>query len=381
MNKPAYAAIQTHSPTKPVLIFVASRRQTRLTALDLIAYAAADLRPRCFLRMPDDEIDQILPMIKDASLRHTLQFGVGLHHAGLAEDDRAVVERLFVRGKTQVLVATSTLAWGVNTPAHLVIVKGTEFYDAPSKRYVDYPITDVLQMMGRAGRPQYDRHGVAVIMVHEPKKSFYKKFLYEPFPVESSLPEQLPDHLNAEIVGGSIRSLQDAIDYLTWTFFLRRLTQNPSYYNLTSTEPDAVSEFLSELVGGALEALSEAGCLEIDEEGGVACLTPGRIASFYYLKHETMAEFTRGLGPGMDVKGVLHVLCSAVEYSELPVRHNEDVLNAGLAGEVRFPPDMRTCGKFFFQVFGGVLVLFWGGTKKFFVVFLSFFHIYFSFKK
>ncbi len=55
---------------------------------------------------------------------------------------------------------------------------------------MDFPITDVLQMMGRAGRPQYDRHGVAVIMVAEPKKSFYKKFLYEPFPVESSLPGQ-----------------------------------------------------------------------------------------------------------------------------------------------------------------------------------------------
>ena len=59
------------------------------------------------------------------------------------------------------------------------------------RRYVDFPITDVLQMMGRAGRPQYDRHGVAVIMVHEPKKSFYKKFLYEPFPVESSLHDQV----------------------------------------------------------------------------------------------------------------------------------------------------------------------------------------------
>lgn len=56
---------------------------------------------------------------------------------------------------------------------------------------MDFPITDVLQMMGRAGRPQYDRHGVAVIMVHEPKKSFYRKFLYEPFPVESSLPSQV----------------------------------------------------------------------------------------------------------------------------------------------------------------------------------------------
>jgi hypothetical protein len=46
----------------------------------------------------------------------------------------------------QVLVATSTLAWGVNTPAHLVIIKGTEYYDAPSRRYVDFPITDVLQV-------------------------------------------------------------------------------------------------------------------------------------------------------------------------------------------------------------------------------------------
>lgn len=46
-------------------------------------------------------------------------------------------------------------------------------------------------MMGRAGRPQFDKHGVAVIMVHEPKKAFYKKFLYEPFPVESSLPEHV----------------------------------------------------------------------------------------------------------------------------------------------------------------------------------------------
>lgn len=45
--------------------------------------------------------------------------------------------------------------------------------------------TDVLQMMGRAGRPQFDDEGIAVIFVHDIKKHFYKKFLYEPFPVES----------------------------------------------------------------------------------------------------------------------------------------------------------------------------------------------------
>lgn len=49
------------------------------------------------------------------------------------------------------LVATATLAWGVNLPAHLVIVKGTEYFDGKLKRYVDFDITDVLQMTGRAG--------------------------------------------------------------------------------------------------------------------------------------------------------------------------------------------------------------------------------------
>ena len=39
MNKPCFQSIKTHSPNKPVLIFVSSRRQTRLTAMDLIKYA------------------------------------------------------------------------------------------------------------------------------------------------------------------------------------------------------------------------------------------------------------------------------------------------------------------------------------------------------
>ena len=67
--------------------------------------------------------------------------------AGLNDKDRKIVEELFVNQKIQILIATSTLAWGVNFPAHLVIVKGTEYFDGKTKRYVDIPITDVLQMM------------------------------------------------------------------------------------------------------------------------------------------------------------------------------------------------------------------------------------------
>jgi hypothetical protein len=63
----------------------------------------------------------------------------------------------------------------VNLPARLVIVKGGEYYDGKRLRYVDYPLTDVLQMVGRAGRPGFDTMGEAVVMVVEEKKSFYKK--------------------------------------------------------------------------------------------------------------------------------------------------------------------------------------------------------------
>ena len=75
----------------------------------------------------------------------------------------------------KVVVATATLAWGVNLPAHLVIVKGTEYYDGKTSRYVDYPLTDVLQMIGRAGRPGFDDSAEAVIMCTEEKKPFYKR--------------------------------------------------------------------------------------------------------------------------------------------------------------------------------------------------------------
>ncbi len=69
-------------------------------------------------------------------------------------------------------------------------------------------------------------------MCHTPRKEYYKKFLFEPFPVESHLDHFLHDHMVAEIVNSSISSKQDAVDYLTWTFFYRRLAQNPNYYNL-----------------------------------------------------------------------------------------------------------------------------------------------------
>ncbi|PSN49726.1 Activating signal cointegrator 1 complex subunit 3 [Blattella germanica] len=359
MNRPTFQAIRQHSPAKPTLVFVSSRRQTRLTALDLIAYLAAEDDPKQWLHMSEQEMEQVVAGVKDTNLKLTLAFGIGMHHAGLQERDRKTVEELFVNQKIQgalscqntaehlllesciardrlkaltevymeisgetVLIATATLAWGVNFPAHLVVVKGTEYYDGKTRRYVDMPITDVLQMMGRAGRPQFDDHGVAVVLVHDVKKNFYKKFLYEPFPVESSLLEVLPDHLNAEIVAGTVQTKQDALDYLTWTYFFRRLLQNPTYYELDTLEPEDINRFLSGLVQRALNTLGDAYCMTLDEDGrGIHPTSMGRIASFYYLSHQTMQHFQDTLGPDLNMEQLLKALSDAYEYDQLPVHY------------------------------------------------------------
>ncbi|KAM7267618.1 hypothetical protein ACFE04_009784 [Oxalis oulophora] len=338
MNKPAYAAISTHSPTKPVLIFVSSRRQTRLTALDLIQFASSDENPRDFLSIPEEALQMVLSQVTDQNLRHTLQFGIGLHHAGLNDKDRSLVEELFANNKIQVLVCTSTLAWGVNLPAHLVIIKGTEYYDGKTKRYVDFPITDILQMMGRAGRPQFDQHGKAVILVHEPKKSFYKKFLYEPFPVESSLKEQLHEHINAEIISGTICHKEDAVHYLTWTYLFRRLMVNPAYYGVENTDEESISSYLSRLVQNTFEDLEDSGCIKVNEDG-VQPMMLGSLASQYYLSYLTVSMFGSNIGPDTSLEVFLHIVSGASEYNELPVRHNEENYNEALSKRVRFPVD------------------------------------------
>lgn len=328
MNRPTYQAIRQYSPCTPALIFVSSRRQTRITALDLIAFLAAEDNPKQFMHLPENEMEQILMGIKDVNLKLTLAFGIGLHHAGLQERDRKTVEELFLNRKIQILIATATLAWGVNLPAHLVVIKGTEYYDGKQKRYVDMPITDVLQMMGRAGRPQFGTEGIAVVLVHDVKKNFYKKFLYDPFPVESSLLNVLPDHINAEIVAGTVKTKQGILDYFTWTYFFRRLLRNPTFYDLDSIEPDDVNKYLSNLVQNVLDVLEGAGCVVCNEEERIIMPTSmGRISSYYYLSYQTMRHFADTLKFNMSFEEVLRAMCEAYEFNEHPVRHNEDKYN------------------------------------------------------
>ena len=80
-------------------------------------------------------------------------------------------------------------------------------------------------MLGRATRPGIDKHGYVVLLCPSSKREFYKKFIFEPLPIESQLEQHLQDHVNAEVVLKTIESKQDAVDWLTWSFLYRRLSK------------------------------------------------------------------------------------------------------------------------------------------------------------
>lgn len=338
MNRPTFLAIKTHSPDKPVIVFVASRRQTRLTARDLINFCGMEDNPRRFVRMSEDDLALNLARVKDESLREALSFGIGLHHAGLVESDRQLSEELFANNKIQILVATSTLAWGVNLPAHLVVVKGTQYFDAKIEAYRDMDLTDVLQMLGRAGRPQFDTQGIARIFTQDAKKDFYKHFLHTGFPVESTLHKVVDNHLGAEISAETVATKQDALDYLTWTFFFRRLHKNPSYYGLeisaeehnTTAAQQLANDYMVDLVTKSVSELAESGCAVVHNNGDIDPTPLGKIMSYYYLSHKTIRHLMQHAKPNATFADVLAWMSSATEYDELPVRHNEELINAEL---------------------------------------------------
>ena len=329
MNKPIYTHILTLSPDRPVLIFVSSRRQTRLTAQALISLCVNDDHPHRFLRTdPEKEtlLESLLDRVIDPIFKHSLSFGIVMHHAGMPESDRKIAEEAFSLQVAQVLIATSTVAWGVNFPAHLVIVKGTEFFDAKIHGYRDLPVTDILQMIGRAGRPQFDTSAKAVILAHDSKKYFYKKFLYEPFPIESSLHLNLTDHLNAEIVSGLIKDVKSALEFIKSTYLGTRICRNPLYYGAEGKDSENIEKFFSQLISESLKELKLSGCLQEETNGNFESTLIGKIGAKFYLNHKTLRFFIEILDPiENSVNQILRSVAFASEFDNFPLRHNEDV--------------------------------------------------------
>ena len=324
MARPVYSAICQHAPSgEPSIVFVPTRKHAKLASLDLLTFAAADGKPKKFLACDPEDLAPHIDKISDPAVRHALGFGVALLHESMDSDERELVERVFTSGAATVLVVTAPLAWGLTASCKLSVIMGTQYYDAGGAASADYPVTDLLAMMGRAARPLHDDHSVCVLLCHAPRKEYYKKFLYEPFPVESHLDHFLHDHMAAEIVTRTIETKQDAVDYLTWSFYYRRLSQNPNYYNLTGVTHRHLSDALSELVESTLGDLEASKCISIEDDMDVTPLNLGMIGSYYYISYTTIELFAASLTAKTKLKGLLEIVAGATEFEKFAVRPGE----------------------------------------------------------
>ena len=143
---------------------------------------------------------------------------------------------MFAEGAIKVLCCTATLAWGVNLPAHTVVVKGTDVYNPEKGKNVDLSILDVQQIFGRAGRPQFDTSGEATLITNHQALSRYLDKLVRAVPIESTFIKQIADHLNAEIVGGTVTNLNEAATWLSYTYLYVRMLKNPLAYGISGDQ-------------------------------------------------------------------------------------------------------------------------------------------------
>ena len=149
--------------------------------------------------------------------------GVAFHHAGLLYKQRKIIEESFRKSLIKVIVATPSLAFGVNLPSFLVGIKDVRRY-YPGIGSVYLPVLEVEQMMGRSGRPTYDPYGLAVLIARNEDEAeiLAERYIFgEPEKISSKLAIEpiLRFHVLALIAAGFCNSLKSLKNFFSRTFF------------------------------------------------------------------------------------------------------------------------------------------------------------------
>ncbi|KAH9940596.1 Sec63-domain-containing protein [Amylocystis lapponica] len=313
-----------------VMVFVHARKETVKTALALkeaaLAEGALD-EFSCGDHPMYSVFRRNISESRNKEMKQLFDDGFGIHHAGMLRSDRNMMERMFEARAIKVLCCTATLAWGVNLPAHAVIIKGTQVYDSAKGSFVDLSILDVLQVFGRAGRPGLESSGVGYICTTEDKLTHYLDLVTSQIPIESQFIKGMVDALNAEIALGTVANVHDAVQWVGYTYLFVRMRKSPFQYGL-SREQVADDPHLfakrNQLVGEAASRLAEACMITFDIPSGNFAITDlGRIAAKYYIRHASIEIFNKEFRERMTEADVLRMLSMSTEFNQMQVRETE----------------------------------------------------------
>jgi helicase len=241
-----------------VLVFVNTRRSTISVAnnLSMIMEKLIDkdekMRLATILESMKNNISEINSV--DKKLFNCITKGVAFHNAGLSSRQRKMVENGFKNRLIKCIVATPTLAAGINIPAQCVIIRDLWRYDL-NYGMRPIPILEYKQQAGRAGRPRYDKTGEAIsIAKNEDQKEqiFNTYILGETEPIFSKLGSKsaLRMHLLSSIATNFVNDIENIYKFIDNTFYACQSETYTLKYDI-----DETLNFLIE--NGFIESINE----------------------------------------------------------------------------------------------------------------------------
>jgi len=210
-----------------VLVFVNTRKSTVSVAnkLSLIIEDNLEKNDKKNLKELIESFKNKLPELTsvDKKLFYCLEKGVAFHNAGLSSIQRRVVEKGFKDRIIKCIVATPTLAAGVNIPAQRVVIRDLWRYD-PNFGMYPIPVLEYKQQAGRAGRPRYDKFGEAIIIAKkeaQKEEIFNRYILGDTEPIFSKLGSQsaLRMHLLSSIASNFVDNIEGVYKFIDSTFY------------------------------------------------------------------------------------------------------------------------------------------------------------------
>ena len=275
-----------------------------------------------------------------------LPYGFAIHHAGMTRADRTLVEDLFADGHIQVLVSTATLAWGVNLPAHTVIIKGTQVYNPEKGKWGELSMMDVMQMLGRAGRPQFmgraDDKGEGIIITQHSELQYYLSLLNQQLPIESQYIAKLADNLNAEVVLGTVQNAPRPSRGSGTRTSTCACCATRALYGASEARPRRHDPLLEQrridLVHSAATLLDKCSLVRYERKSGQLQPTDlGRVAAYYYVPHQTVSVYNEHLKPTVSDIDLLRLFALSSDFANISVREEEKQELARLIERVPIP--------------------------------------------
>lgn len=151
--------------------------------------------------------------------------GMAFHHSGLLGAQRKLIEDNFRSGVIKIIVATPTLAIGVDLPAFRVIIRDLKRFGLWGMDYI--PVLEYEQQSGRAGRPSYDNYGEAIIIAEtvKQKEELIEKYIKgEPEEIISKLASEpiLRTYILSLIASEFVKNKKELQEFFSKTFYAKQ---------------------------------------------------------------------------------------------------------------------------------------------------------------